>query len=113
MAAEKMNTKVLYIIVNVGFADEIAEITREAGATGATIMNARGTGGLHKSVLGITVDTEKEIVLTVVNEDISEKIIKAIKEKAGEKSPACGICFTMPVDKFTKTCCCIEDNLSK
>ena len=38
------NMKALYIIVNAGFADEVMEIARGAGAKGATIINARGTG---------------------------------------------------------------------
>ena len=94
------NLKALYIIVNAGFADKVVEIAREAGAVGATILNARGIGPVHKSIMGITVDTEKEMVLTVVDGDTAEKIMAAIKEKAGLKSPASGICFIMPVEKM-------------
>ncbi len=94
------NIKALYIIVNAGFADDIVEITREAGARGATIINARGTGAVHKAVLGITIDAEKEMVLSLVDRDTAERIIAAVKEKAGVKSPADGICFILPVEKM-------------
>ena len=94
------NLKALYIIVNAGFADEAVEIARQAGAGGGTIINARGSGPVHKSILGITIDTEKEIVLSIVSEDKVEGIMAALKEKAGLNSPANGICFTMPVDKW-------------
>ena len=57
--------KALYIIVNAGFASEIVEIAREVGSTGATIINARGSVAKPKTILGITIDTEKEIVLTI------------------------------------------------
>lgn len=107
--AEAQKMKALYVIVNVGFAEEIVEIARSVGATGATIFNARGTGGLHKSILGITIDTEKEIVLSVVTEAVAEKIIAAVQTKAGQKSPACGICFSMPVEKFTSMGPCAKD----
>lgn len=93
------NVKALFIIVNAGFADEVVEIAREAGAGGATIINARGIGSVHKSIMGITVDTEKEMVLSLVSGDVAEKIMAVIKEKAGLKSPVNGICFIMPVEK--------------
>ncbi|WP_018305131.1 P-II family nitrogen regulator [Desulfitobacterium hafniense] len=93
------NLKALYIIVNAGFADEVVEIARQAGAGGGTIINARGSGPVHKSIMGITVDTEKEIILSIVNEDAVENIMAAIQQKAGLNSPANGICFIMPVEK--------------
>ncbi|NLL78032.1 MAG: P-II family nitrogen regulator [Clostridiales bacterium] len=100
---ESSYKKALYIIVNIGFADEVAEIMRNEGAGGATIINARGSGAAPKSILGITIDTEKEIILSVVDEEMSEKIIRAVKEKAGLGTPCNSICFTMPVDKFVMT----------
>ena len=94
------NIKALYIVVNVGFGDEAADIAREAGASGATIINARGVGPVHKLIMGITVDTEKEIVLILVDRDTAAKIIAAIKEKVGMKTPANGICFVIPIEKM-------------
>jgi nitrogen regulatory protein PII len=95
-----INIKALYIIVNAGFADEVVEIARNAGAGGATIINARGTGAMHKAILGITIDTEKEIILCVVDGDTAERIMALVKEKAGLKSPASSICFVMPIEKM-------------
>ncbi|MDR1132086.1 MAG: P-II family nitrogen regulator [Oscillospiraceae bacterium] len=92
--------KALYIIVNAGFADEIVDMAREIGAGGATIINSRGTGAVHKEILGITIDAEKEMILSLVDADTAEKIIAAVKDKAGLKSPANGICFVMPVEKM-------------
>lgn len=94
------NIKALYIIVNAGFGDDIVDIAREAGAGGATIINARGTGAVHKAFFGITIDAEKEMIISLVNADTAERIIAAVKEKAGVKSPANSICFIMPVEKM-------------
>ena len=93
------NTKALFVIVNAGFAEEVIEMTREAGVRGATILNSRGEGAHHESFLGITVDTEKEIILSVADECTAEKAMAVINEKAGIKTPAHSICFTMPVEK--------------
>ena len=91
----------LHIVINAGFADEVMNIAREAGAKGATIVNARGEGPLHKSILGITVDSEKEIVIMLIEADTAENIMTAIKEQAGLNFPSQGVCFTIPIDKTT------------
>jgi len=91
--------KALFMIVNAGFSEDVIETAREAGVTGATIFSARGEGHHHKMFMGITVDTEKELILSVTDERTAEKAMAAIKEKAGVKTPAHSICLTMPVEK--------------
>ena len=95
------DTKALYIVVNAGFSGEVMDVAREAGAKGATIINARGEGIMHKSFLGITVDSEKEIILILIDEETSVKIMNAVKDSLGVHTPAQSICFTVPVSKTT------------
>ena len=94
-------TKALFVVVNAGFSAEVMDIAREAGAKGATIMNARGEGAAHKSFMGITVDSEKEILMMLIDRDTAKKIMAAIKSKAGVHSPAHAICFAVPVERAT------------
>ena len=89
--------KALFMVVNAGFAEEVFNIAREAGVKGATILNARGEGHHHERFLGITVDTEREVVLTITDSDTAEKTMAAVKANAGIKTPAHCVCFTMPV----------------
>ena len=91
--------KALFMIINAGFADDVMAIARDAGIKGATILNARGEGAEHKSFMGITLDTEKEIILSLTNEKIATKAMNAVQEKAGVKTPAGSVCFTIPVEK--------------
>lgn len=93
--------KALFIVVNSGFAEEITDIAREQGARGATILHARGVGLNVEKILGITVDTDREMILSLVEAPIAEKVMAAVKEKADVKSPAHGICFMMPVEAMT------------
>lgn len=93
--------KALYVIVNAGFASEIVDIARSAGATGATILNARGSVSKPQTILGITIDAEKEIVLSIVEKDVAVKIMQLVKEKAGVGTDAHGLCFIMPVEMST------------
>ena len=93
--------KALYVIVNAGFSSEIVDITRECGATGATIINARGSVKNPQTILGITIDTEKEIILSIVEKEVADKIMLAVKEKAGVGTPAHGLTYYLPVEFTT------------
>ena len=95
--------KALYIIVNAGFSATVVDIARSLGATGATIINARGSVAKPKTIFGITIDTEKEIVLSVVEKEIAVKIVEAIREKAGVGTAAHGLCFFLHVEMSTLT----------
>ncbi len=91
--------KALFIIVNAGYTDAVMEIVRAEGASGATILNARGEGAKHESFLGITVDSEKEMIMTLVDQETAKRITAAMKETAGWKSTLRGVCFALPVDR--------------
>lgn len=93
--------KALYIIVNAGFSSEVVDIARSVGSTGATIINARGSVAKPQTILGITIDSEKEIVLSVVEKDIAIKIMEEVKKKAGVGTAAHGLCFFLPVEMST------------
>lgn len=93
--------KALYIIVNAGFSSEVVEIARSVGSTGATIINARGSVAKPKTILGITIDTEKEIVLSVVEKDVAIQIMEKVKAKVGVGTAAHGLCFFLPVEMST------------
>ncbi|MDR0439945.1 MAG: P-II family nitrogen regulator [Candidatus Accumulibacter sp.] len=93
--------KALFIIVNMGFGSLAVEVAQEAGSEGAVIINAIGTGMANKSLMGIPSESEKEIVLTMADEDTARKVVAAIKEKAGIESPAHGICLILPIGMVT------------
>lgn len=97
------NMKLLYIIVNAGFADEIVEIAKSEGACGVTILNTRGIGAAQKAILGITIDTEKELILIAVDEQVIDNIIKEINKKYGVKSQDHNIYFVLPIEKMVGT----------
>ena len=94
------NIKSLYVLCNAGYAGDLIEIAREAGAKGATIINARGGGALREAIMGITVDSEREIILILAEEAMAMEIMLAIKSKMGYESPARSICFTLPVEQL-------------
>jgi nitrogen regulatory protein PII len=86
-------------IVNHGYSDELMNTARNWGATGGTVINARGQA--HEGAVkffGVSVQDEKELLLILTARKKKESIMRAICEKHGLNSEAQGIVFSMPVD---------------
>ncbi len=85
-------------IINRGFADQVIDAAREAGAHGGTIFYARGTG-IHEveKFFAIAIQPEKEIVLNVVRHEDTQDIMHAIVAAAGLKTPGRGLSFALPI----------------
>lgn len=91
--------ELIITIVNRGYSDFVVEAARNAGASGGTIINGRGTGVHEKeSILGVSIQPEKEMVLTIVKKEEKSKIIQAIVAGANLNKEGRGICFSLPVE---------------
>ena len=87
-------------IINKGYADYVIDAAREAGASGGTIIYARGTNkNLDEKFLGISIQPEKEVVLTLVKHSEKNKIMKEICEKSNLDEKGNGICFSIPASR--------------
>ena len=100
MIEDSTEMKAVYVVANAGYTDEIMDIIRAAGGTGGTIVHARGEGSHHRSFMGITLDHEQEIIISITDNSTAGKIMDSIKEKAGWKTDIHGICYIMPVDRI-------------
>ena len=92
--------EVIFAIVNSGFAEEVMDVAREQGVRGGTILNARGVAKEDAAAFfGITLHTEKEILMMVVEKDIRDNVLNAIYKEMGMAKAAQGIAFSLPVDQ--------------
>jgi nitrogen regulatory protein PII len=75
------------------------EAARRAGAYGATIINARGSG-IHEEykLFAIEIEPEKEIVLMVVKSEQVDQICKQIIKETQINEPGKGVLFTQPIN---------------
>jgi len=89
-------------VVQRGAADEIVQVAQEAGAQGATIFHARGTGVRQKrmGLLGLTVDVDKEVVYIVAPGDLADLIFERIFVAAKMDTPGMGIMWVTPLEKM-------------
>ena len=90
--------EMIFCIVNAGFSGEVMDAARECGATGGTIIHARGTANVEaEAEFKITVNPEKDLVMIVVNKNIKDAVLKAIYDNAGLETDGHGVAFSMPV----------------
>lgn len=96
-AVEKF--ELIITVVSRGFASDVMEAAKSKGATGGTIIHARGAG-IHEAekFFGVAIQPEKEVVLTLVNKEQRQEIMKEICKKAGLNTEGKGIVFSLPVD---------------
>jgi nitrogen regulatory protein PII len=86
-------------IINQGYSDEFMTIAREAGATGGTVISARGLA--HQGPIkffGISVQEEREIVIILTSREKKTPIMQAVSQVYGITTKAEGIIFSAPVD---------------
>ena len=90
--------ELIVVILNEGCSDMVMAAARPAGATGGTVLSGKGTGAREsEKFLGISVASEKDVVLIVADKARKASIMKAIMEKAGPGTEAAAICFSLPV----------------
>lgn len=89
-------------IVNKGLAETVMETAREAGATGGTILPARGTGKEEDvTFFGVTLVPEKEMLLIITSEDQTDTVLAAIQKLPSLEQPGSGIAFCVDAQRFT------------
>ena len=107
----KINFDLIVSIVNKGNAHLVVEASKRAGAEGGTIIGGRGTGIHEKAKLfGITIEPEKEIVLTLVPVEQTETILNAIIEEAELNKPGKGIAFVLEVERLAGITHLLDDD---
>lgn len=86
-------------IIEKGQAEHVVEAARKAGAYGATIINARGSG-IHEEykLFAIEIEPEKEIVLMIVKSEQVDAVCKQIIKDTQINEPGRGVLFTQPIN---------------
>lgn len=96
-----MHFKLIIALVDDDKTQAVIHAAREAGSTGATIIgNARGEGVKPaKSFFGLSLETQRDVLLFLVEEHLSRHILETIETIAqfDQKSGA-GIAFQLDVE---------------
>ena len=96
-----MHFKLLVVFVEDDKTEALIDAARESGATGCTVINhARGEGAKKEtSFLGLTLNTPRDVLLLLVEEHLSRKILEHVAT-VGEfdSKPGTGIAIQIDVE---------------
>jgi nitrogen regulatory protein PII len=88
-------------VVQRGLADGIVAAATQAGAQGATIYYARGSGVRERlGILGLAVEVEKEVVTILVANDQRDRIFEKVYFAGKLDTPGMGIVYVTPIEKM-------------
>jgi nitrogen regulatory protein PII len=96
-----MHFKLIIALVEDTTTEKVLEAARSAGATGSTVINhARGEGVQQsKTFFGLTLDTQRDVLLLLVEEHLSRAILEKIAEAgAFDEQPGNGIAFQIDIE---------------
>ena len=95
-----MRFKVILALVNDDYQKEVIDAGKAAGATGVTILNARGEG-VHdqKSFFGLTMEAQRDMLLFLVEDFNSDPIMEAIYKAGKLNESGNGIAFSWTIDR--------------
>lgn len=87
-------------IVEKGKGDTLVKAAREAGAQGATVFYARGSGVRERlGILGVAVEVEKEIINIVVSDEQADHVVEKMYLAGELDTPGKGFIYTTKLEK--------------
>jgi len=94
-----MKFKVILASVKTNITDAVVDAAKAAGATGATIISARGTGMREaKTFFGLSLEEPTDIIMFLLEEHIVRPVLDAITTAGKFDKPGTGIAFVLPVE---------------
>lgn len=95
-----MRFKIIMASVKTDITDKVVDAAKQTGATGATIIHARGTGIREaKTFFGLSLEAQTDIILFLLEERLVENVLATIGSVGEFDKPGTGIAFVIPVDQ--------------
>ncbi len=95
-----MHFKLIVVFVEDTETENVLRAARDAGATGATVINQARGEGLEKprTFFGLTLETQRDVLLMLVEEHLSRGILETIAAAGHfEEKQGSGIAFQIDV----------------
>lgn len=92
--------EMIVAIINRGYSDFVIDASRDAGATGATVLYGRSSIKKDDEFLnGVPIQSEKEIILILVKKSLRKKVMQEISDRTHLQEKGNGVCFCVPVSQ--------------
>lgn len=93
--------RLVEVICEEGYSEDIMATARKAGARGGTVVNAHGTSTPDDvKFFGTPIVSEKEILMIVMEEDKADAVVKAIEGMEVLRQKGRAVMFSVPVKRF-------------
>ena len=92
----KIEMELIITICIKGNSDNIMKLAREAGATGGTVIKAKGTASGSDMFFGMAISDEKELIYIVSRKENKSDIMKAVASYTNEHGTH-PLVFSLPV----------------
>ncbi|MBF0368025.1 MAG: P-II family nitrogen regulator [Magnetococcales bacterium] len=95
-----MRFKLVVATARTDLTNIIVDAAKEKGATGATIIPARGTGvNEARTFFGLSLEIQRDVMLFLVEEHLTRPVVDAIQEAGEFTKPGTGIAFVLDVEQ--------------
>jgi len=85
--------------VNPSITEKVVKTAKKSGATGDVIIQGKGSGIETSKFLGLSIQDKTDIILFVVEEHHTSKIMEAVSEEFNIEDPGNGIFIALKIDK--------------
>ena len=85
--------------VNPNITEKVIKTAKNSGATGDVIIQGKGSGMEQSKFLGLSIEDKTDIILFVVEEHHTNKIIASVSEECEIEKPGNGIMIVLSIDK--------------
>lgn len=95
---KREDVEMIVAMINRGYSDFVIDASRDAGATGATVLYGRSSIKKEDDFLnGVPIQAEKEIILILVKKSLRKKVMQEISTRTHLQEKGNGVCFCLPV----------------
>ncbi|NNC96413.1 MAG: P-II family nitrogen regulator [Chitinophagales bacterium] len=94
-----MRFELLVGFINPDITEKVIITAKESGATGDVIIQGRGSGIEQSSFLGLAILDKVDIVLFIVEEHHTSKIIESVAEKCKIEESGNGVMIVLDIAK--------------
>lgn len=99
----KSRYSLILVVLNQGYTDAVMATARSAGAQGGTVLRTRWAGDSEvHNIMGITVQTERELLAIVTPYKDRAAIMEAINRAHGLKAEAQALVCSLPVEDIAR-----------
>ncbi|MEO5341603.1 MAG: P-II family nitrogen regulator [Magnetococcus sp. MYC-9] len=95
-----MSIQLIVVTIRTHLTERVIQAAKRAGATGATVVPARGVGlAASPSFLGLSLDSQRDMLLFLLPESLVLPVSKAIHREAELDNPGTGLLFVLGVEQ--------------